>query len=155
MASDRRIDTASRVIAAPPEAVYGAFTDPDAWVEWLPPADMTGSIQQFDFQEGGAFRLTLTYTSESAAGKTTSTEDVSKGIFLEITPNHRLVQHIVFESDDPSFAGTMLMTWSLENVDGGTLVTITAEDVPPGISAEDHAIGLQSTLKNLDRYTSM
>ncbi len=31
----------------------------------------------------------------------------------------------------------------------GTLVTIEATDVPPGISPEDHAVGLASSLENL------
>jgi len=34
-------------------------------------------------------------------------------------------------------------------VDGGSDVSITAEDVPAGISAEDHAAGLASSLANL------
>ncbi len=41
------------------------------------------------------------------------------------------------------------MTWSLAPVRGGTEVTIACEDVPAGISPEDHAVGLASTLANL------
>jgi hypothetical protein len=46
----------------------------------------------------------------------------------------------------------MVMTWLLEPRDGGTMVTIIAENVPPGISKEDHDVGLNSTLANLDRF---
>jgi hypothetical protein len=57
-----------------------------------------------------------------------------------------------FVSDDPAFAGTMTMTWAVRAVDGGTRVEITADDVPDGISADDHAAGLTSSLDNLARY---
>ena len=35
----------------------------------------------------------------------------------------------------------MTMTWEVTAVDAGTRVDIVAEDVPDGISAEDHAAG--------------
>jgi hypothetical protein len=38
----------SRVIKARPEELYAAFLDPTALVDWLPPAEMTGEIHQFD-----------------------------------------------------------------------------------------------------------
>jgi len=37
-------------------------------------------------------------------------------------------------------------------ISGGTEVTIGAFDVPPGISAEDHARGIASTLANLAAF---
>jgi len=43
----------------------------------------------------------------------------------------------------------MTMTWEVTAVDGGSRVDITADDVPDGISPEDHAIGLASSLDNL------
>jgi hypothetical protein len=44
------------------------------------------------------------------------------------------------------------MTWALRPVDEGTLVTFRADDVPPGISAEDHAAGFAASLTNLARF---
>jgi hypothetical protein len=46
----------------------------------------------------------------------------------------------------------MTMTWELSAVDGGTRVEIRADDVPTGISAEDHAAGLASSLANVAAY---
>ena len=46
----------------------------------------------------------------------------------------------------------MTMTWELTAVDTGTRVDIRAEDVPAGISADDHAAGLESSLANLATY---
>jgi hypothetical protein len=57
-----------------------------------------------------------------------------------------------FVSDDPAYAGTMTMTWEVTAAGAGTRVDIVAEDVPDGISAEDHAAGLASSLRNLAAY---
>ena len=46
----------------------------------------------------------------------------------------------------------MTMTWQVTAADGGTRVDIVASDVPDGISAEDHAAGLASSLTNLAAY---
>lgn len=72
--------------------------------------------------------------------------------FVELVPDERVVQAVDFESGDPSFSGTMTMTWQVSTVDGGTRVDFIATDVPAGISAEDHSTGLNSSLENLARY---
>ena len=62
------------------------------------------------------------------------------------------MQAVDFVSDDPAYAGTMTLTWAVIAVEAGTRVDIVAEDVPDGISAEDHAAGLASSLTNLATY---
>ena len=148
-----RTDTASRVIAAPVERVFAALVDPDALLAWLPPAGMRGRFERFDARPGGSYRLVLTYDDPAAAsGKATADSDVVDARFVDITAGERVVQAVDFVSDDPDFAGTMTMTWEVAEVDGGTRVGITADDVPDGISAEDHAEGLSSSLANLAAY---
>ena len=151
MTEHLRIDTASRIIAAPPEAIYRAFVDRDALLAWLPPEGMTGEMLEFEPRPGGAFRMALHY-SVPGPGKTTEDTDMVESEFAELVPGHRVVQLVRFRSDDPAFAGTMRMVWDLEPADGGTRVIILAEDVPPGISKEDHDTGLRSSLENLARY---
>ena len=120
---------------------------------WLPPDGMTGRFERFDPRPGGSYRLVLTYTDAShAAGKATADSDIVEARFVDIVPGVRVVQAVDFVSDDPAFAGTMTMTWEVTAVDGGTRVDITADDVPDGISAEDHAAGLASSLANLADY---
>ncbi|TDL42719.1 SRPBCC domain-containing protein [Kocuria rosea] len=46
----------------------------------------------------------------------------------------------------------MTITWELTRVEGGTRVEVRAENVPDGISAEDHAAGFASSLANLAAY---
>lgn len=148
-----RTDTAARVIAAPPETVYAALVDPEALTDWLPPDGMSGRFERFDARPGGSYRLVLTYADASAGrGKSTANSDVVQVRFVDLTPGVRLVQAVDFVSDDPANAGTMTMTWELTAVDAGTRVDIRADDVPAGISAEDHAAGLASSLANLARY---
>ena len=148
-----RTDSASRVIAAAPDKAYAAFVDPDALISWLPPDGMSGRFERFDPRPGGSYRLVLTYADASASrGKATSDSDVVEARFVDLVTGSRVVQAMDFVSDDPSFAGTMTMTWEVTAVDGGTRVDITAADVPDGISPEDHAAGLASSLANLADY---
>ena len=145
-----RTDVASRVISASPEAVYDALIDPDVLTAWLPPAGMSGRFEHFDARPGGSYRLVLTYEAGSTAtGKSTADTDVVEGRFLDLVPGVRVAQAVGFVSDDPAYSGTMVMTWELSPVDGGTLVEIRADNVPAGISADDHAAGLASSLNNL------
>jgi uncharacterized protein YndB with AHSA1/START domain len=148
-----RTDTASRIIAAPPQRVYAALMNPDALATWLPPDGMTGRFERFDARPGGSYRLVLTYDDASAApGKSSADADVIEARFVELEPGVRVVQAVEFESDDPAYAGTMIMSWLLTAVGTGTRVEIRADDVPVGISAEDHAAGLASSLDNLSAY---
>ena len=141
------------MIAASPERVYAALVDPDALTVWLPPKGMSGRFDRFDARPGGSYRLVLTYSDASASpGKATADSDVVEARFVEVVPGVRVVQAVDFVSDDPSYAGTMTMTWEVTPVDTGTRVEIRADDVPDGISAEDHAAGLSSSLENLAAY---
>ncbi len=148
-----RTDTASRVIAALPGRVYAALVDAEALTAWLPPDGMSGRFEYFDARPGGSYRLFLTYADASTApGKATADSDIVEARFVDLVPGALVVQAVDFVSDDPANAGTMTMTWELTAVDDGTRVDIRAEDVPAGISADDHAAGLSSSLENLATY---
>ena len=148
-----RTDRGSRVMAAPPGRVWAALVDPEALLVWLPPAGMTARFERFDARPGGSYRMVLTYSDASGArGKATADSDVVEARFVDIVPGERVIQAVDFFSDDPAYAGTMTMTWEVTAADAGTRVDIVAEDVPDGISAEDHAAGLSSSLANLADY---
>ena len=148
-----RTDVASRVIAAPHAQVFAALLDSDALMAWLPPQGMTASFERFDPRPGGSYRLVLTYADASGSpGKAAPESDVVEAQYVDIVPDHLVVQAVDFVSDDPAFAGTMTMTWEVTPVEGGTRVDIVAEDVPDGISAEDHATGLASSLAKLAEH---
>jgi uncharacterized protein YndB with AHSA1/START domain len=126
-----RTDTASRVIAAPPDRVFAALVDPEALTAWLPPDGMSGRFERFDARPGGSYRLVLTYADASSArGKATADSDIVEAHFVDVVPGVREVTAL----------------------DAGTRVDIRADDVPAGISAKDHAAGLASSLANLATY---
>jgi uncharacterized protein YndB with AHSA1/START domain len=140
-------------VAASADRVYAALTDRDALAQWLPPDGMSGAFEKFDARPGGGYRLVLTYADSTAsAGKSTAGTDVVEVCFVELVPDARVVQAIDFESDDPAYAGTMTMIWSLSQAAGGTLVEIRADDVPAGISEADHTTGMASSLDHLATY---
>jgi uncharacterized protein YndB with AHSA1/START domain len=148
-----RTASASRVIAAPPARVFAALVDREALAAWLPPDGMTARFERFDPRPGGFYRLVLTYADASrAVGKASADSDIVEARYVDIVPGVRVVQAVDFVSDDPAFAGTMTMTWEVTAVDRGTRVDITADKVPDGISAEDHATGLASSLVNLAEH---
>lgn len=147
-----RIDRCSRIIEASPEAAYAAMTDPDALVDWLPPDGMSGEILQFDLRPGGHCRMVLRYCDPAISGKSGDNADISDLRFLDLVPGSLVSQSIDFVSDDPRYAGTMVMHWKLLAVPQGTEVTMEAHGVPAGISQADHLAGMNASLANLARY---
>ena len=148
-----RIDSASRLILAPPKVVYRAFAKQGAMERWLPPGDMTGRMLHFDFREGGSYYMRLTYAeSQQVRGKTSEEYDEVEVRLTKLEEERRIEQEINFESEDPTFSGVMHMVWTFQPQNDGTLVTIRAENVPEGIRPEDHDAGLNSSLDNLARF---
>lgn len=114
---------------------------------------MTGRFERFDARPGGSYRLVLTYTDgSSGSGKATPESDIVEARFVDIVPHVRVVQVVDFVADDPASAGTMTMTWELTVENSGTRVEIRADDVPIGITSEDHAEGMESSLANLAAF---
>ena len=153
--SSSRVDSGSRLIAADPHTIYTAMIDAGGVAQWLPPSDMTGRILEFDPRPGGTFRMELIFRDKTHAtpGKTSADSDLVEGRFVRLTLDREIVQCATFQSDDPAFGGEMTMTWTLVPECGGTRVTVTATNAPPGISADDHQTGLNSSLANLAAYT--
>jgi uncharacterized protein YndB with AHSA1/START domain len=149
-----RVDRATRLIKAAPATIYSALIDPEALISWLPPRGMSATIEHFDARPGGRYRMVLTYDAESgaSAAKSRANADIVEGEFVRLERNREVAQKVEFESDDPAYAGAMTMTWRLEPASDGTQVSIVAEDVPSGISAEDHTAGMASSLENLAAY---
>lgn len=145
-----RTDEANLLIDASPARVFAALSTADSVAKWLPPTGMTARVEHFDARTGGAYRLVLTYQDATdAPGKSSANEDVVEGRFIEVTPGVRLVQEVEFESDDTQYAGVMRMTWEVKASGASSEITFRADDVPEGISAEDHIDGLASSLRNL------
>lgn len=144
----------TKFIKASPEKIYDAFTDPVALAAWLAPGEMTGKVHHFDLKVGGGYSMSLFYPSsdKTSRGKTAKKEDRYTARFVELTPSAKIIQAINFESDDPAFAGEMIMDVTLEKADGGTNVICIFRNIPSGIGPEDNEKGTSLTLDKLARY---
>lgn len=147
-----RTDTASRIIRATPAALYQALVTAKSLERWMPPSGMTGEMTEFEPRPAGRYRMILRYEDATIAGKSGGNEDIAEARFIELVPDQRIMQSVDFVSDDPRFQGTMIMFTTLTPLGDETEVRFTAENAPEGISAEDHAEGMHSSLENLARF---
>lgn len=156
-AGSGRTDSAERSINADQKNIYSAFVSSEALASWLPPAGMSGEVENFVPEAGGGYRLTLRYDDLPAGqtGKSSADTDVIDNRFIELDPCRRIVQTSEFVTTDPAFTGRMRTTWSFATDGPGvTRVRIVVENVPAGIRQAEHEEGLKATLDNLARFVS-
>ena len=144
MVSSTRI---SRHVNAPRAMVYRALLDGRAVATWMVPDGMTSYVHAFDPREGGSFRISLTYDSPTATGKTTAHTDTFHGRFVKLVPNELVVEVVEFETTDPALRGEMTITISLIDPDGGTDILAVHDGVPRGVPAADNETGWRSLAK--------
>lgn len=97
--------------------------------------------------------MVLRYPDASASqGKTTPDTDVVEARFIDIVPDVKVAYAVDFVSDDRAYASTMVMTWEVTAVEGGTRIDITANNVPDVVPVEDHAAGMGSSLAKLAEH---
>src|ERR1044072_7037740 len=107
-----------RVLPAPPDRVYRAFTDPDAMAKWLPPNGFSGKVYRIDVRAGGSYENSFTNFStkkiQSFGGK-----------YIEVKPNELL--KYIDKFDDPNMPGEMQVTVTFRKVLCGTELKVTQE----------------------------
>ncbi|MGB6116971.1 MAG: SRPBCC family protein [Mesorhizobium sp.] len=129
-----------RVLKAPADRVYRAFTDADAWCRYLPPHGFLGKIDLFEPKVGGKFHM-------SFRNFTTNEEHAFGGQFIEMEPNRKLVYTDYF--DDPNLPGELTVTIEFTEVPGGTDIKIVQTGVPDIIPESMCYLGWQDTLTQL------
>lgn len=129
-----------RVLRAPAERVYKAFTDKSALEYWSPPYGFTGTIHEMDVREGGGYRMS--FNNFSSGGSHTFTVK-----YLELVPNERIRHTDQF--DDPNLPGEMVVTVELKTVVCGTELRIVQEGIPAVIPVEMCYLGWQESLEQL------
>jgi uncharacterized protein YndB with AHSA1/START domain len=138
-------------VHAPRSAVYRAMLDADAIAQWRVPDGMTSTVHEFAPHVGGSFRISLTYDAPGPAGKSSAHTDTYHGRFVELVPDERVVEELEFETSDPALAGTMRMTTTLADADGGTTVTVMHEGMPDAVPPADNEVGTRMALGKLAR----
>ena len=126
-----------RVLHAPPERVYRAFTNAEALAKWLPPHGFTCKVHELDARVGGKYRMSFT---NLGSGHSHS----FGGEFLELLPGQRVVHTDRF--DDPNLPGEMRTTIALKKVSVGTELNVTQDGVPEVIPPEACYLGWQESL---------
>ncbi|MDO6965381.1 SRPBCC family protein [Rhizobium alvei] len=129
-----------RVIKAPPERVYRAFTDADAMCKWLPPHGFTGRFEHLDARVGGTFRMSFT-------NFTNGQSHAFGGTYLELEEGKRLRYNDRF--DDPNLPGEIEVTVELTPVFCGTDLKIVQAGVPDVIPEAACYLGWQESLNQL------
>lgn len=126
-----------RVLKAPPERVYRAFTDAAAMCKWLPPHGFTGTMHHIDPKAGGTWRMS--FTNLSAGGSHSF-----GGEYLELEPGKKLRYTSRF--DDLNLPGEMTTTVELTSVFCGTEMHVTQEGIPDVIPSQACHLGWQESL---------
>lgn len=129
----------SREIAAPPEAVFAAISNPVRLARWWGPAGFTNTFQRCEFTPGGAWSFIMhgpngaNYPNESR--------------FAEIdAPRKVVIQHI----SDPKFFLTITLTATA----AGTLVGWSQAFESAEFAKRVESIVVPSNEQNLDRLTA-
>lgn len=126
-----------RVLKAPPERVYRAFTTPEAMAKWIPPHGFTCTVHHMEPRVGGTFRMSFT-------NFTTQQSHSFGGEYVELVPDELLRYTDKF--DDPGLPGVMQVTISLKPVSCGTELNIVQEGIPDLIPVEMCYLGWQESL---------
>ncbi|MGL3605026.1 SRPBCC domain-containing protein [Rhizobium sp. G187] len=92
-----------RLFPVDPQTLFNAFADPAKLKHWWGPHDFTNRIDEFDFREGGSWRITMTASN--------GTDFDNHSTFQEIIPHSR----IVFLHHEPMHIYTMEMTFAEES----------------------------------------
>src|SRR5215475_14415591 len=82
MSADREL-VLSRLIEAPPEKVYRAWTEPELLKQWFAPRPYTTPVAELDVRAGGASVIVM----RSPDGN----DMPNRGVYLEVEKNRKLV----------------------------------------------------------------
>ena len=113
--SEREL-TLTRIIPAPPEKIFRAWTDPKLLIQWFCPLPWTVSAAEIDPRSGGTMNVTM----RSPEG----VDSPMRGIYLDVIPNERIVFTDAYVSTwEPSEKPFMTAIITLEKVSEGTRYT--------------------------------
>ena len=124
-AADREI-VLTRLLDAPRELVWRAFTEPEHLLKWWGPDGFTNTFHEFDLRPGGVWRFVM------HAPNGTDYDNFVR--FLEVIEGDGIVFDQGSSADDILHRSSI----TLEDADGGTLVTLRV--IFPTPEARDEAI---------------
>lgn len=144
----------SRVIIATSRAVFRAHIDPEVLEKWRVSEGMETRIADFNPKRGGGYRIALRplpndQGAEGTQDASTVDSDIIRVRFLELVPEELIVEAVAFGNEDPADANIMTIITQISPVAGGTKVSVTVQNVPPGIGDAEQRRTMETSLKNL------
>jgi uncharacterized protein YndB with AHSA1/START domain len=118
MSDDREL-MLTRLIDAPREKVYRAWTDPQLLKQWFAPLPYTTPVAELDVRPGGSAFIVM----RGPDGK----DLPNHGVYLEVVPNQRLVSTDAYvKAWEPSEKPFMTLILTFEAEGGKTRYTARA-----------------------------
>jgi uncharacterized protein YndB with AHSA1/START domain len=115
MSADREL-VLTRLINAPREKVYRAWTDPELLKQWFAPKPYTTPVVEIDVRPGGS----ATFVMRGPDGK----DLPNRGVYLEVVPNEKLVSTDAYvKAWEPSEKPFMTLILTFEDEGGKTRYT--------------------------------
>jgi uncharacterized protein YndB with AHSA1/START domain len=133
-----------RVIRAPRDRVYKAWTDPAQLREWWGPESVRTTNLIGDVRVGGKYRWELV-TSEGE-------EMVVFGEYRELVPGKKIVFTWKWDDDEAWEARNSIVTVEFSDRDGGTEVRLVHEQLPSEESRDRHNEGWNSVLDRMEKF---
>ena len=132
----------TRLLNAPRELVFKAWTDPKHAMRWWGPRDYPATHMQMDVRPGGTWRHCLT-------SKEDGRELWQHGVFREIVAPERLVFTFVWEEDgERGMENIVTVTFADEG--GKTRLTLRQAPFQSVEERDGHGYGWNSTLDRLE-----
>ena len=133
-----------RVINAPRDRVYAAWTDPAQLKQWFGPESVRTRNLIADARVGGEFRWDLT----NSEGE----EMTMRGEFRELQPGKKIVFSWQWLDDEDWENHISVVTVELSDRDGGTELRLIHEQLPNEQSRDGHDGGWNSALDKLEKF---
>ena len=133
-----------RVINAPRNRVYAAWTDPAQLKQWFGPEKVQTRDLIADARAGGEFRWDLI---NSEGEKMTI-----RGEYRELHPGRKIVFTWQWDDDETWKNHISVVTVELADDDGGTELRLTHERLPNEESRDGHNEGWNSVLHKLEKF---
>lgn len=145
----------TRMLNAPPELVFKAWTDPDQLARWYVPKDCTVTFKETDIREGGEL---LSCIHNPSFG-----DCWCKCVYTEIIEPEKIVCRLINTDDkgnsvqpvqvghDAEWPGETILTVLFENIDGKTKLTLH-QTVSASIAKRTGAYG--SWIEMLDHLSA-
>ena len=136
----------TRLFAAPREAVFAAWIDPEQKSRWMGPRNIASTVEQMDVRPGGAYRIAMRDIDSGA------TYAVG-GIYREIVWPERLVFTWAWEEDaiEHKRGEVTEVEVTLRAVGDQTELTLRHTAFPRRAMRDNHRLGWTGGFDKLDR----